>query len=188
MVFLYFPESECYMKFMTTRFYKLLFLFFSIFLTAGNAHCETMLTLTRMEIPRLELDIEVRKIPFSREQKTWDITEETGAVYWLEGTSHPEYGGNTVLAAHYMESGEPGPLFRVRDLEEGDEIILYSENTKYTYKVDRYQYVPDTYVEFMKSRPYALTLFTCSGFNWDTGVWEQRVIVLATLFQIDFIG
>ena len=147
-----------------------------------------MLTLPRMEIPRLELDIEVRKIPFSREQKTWDITEETGAVYWLEGTSHPEYGGNTVLAAHYMESGEPGPLFRVRDLEEGDEIILYSENTKYTYKVDRYQYVPDTYVEFMKSRPYALTLFTCSGFNWDTGVWEQRVIVLGTLFQIDFIG
>ena len=163
MVFLYFPESEGYMKFMTTCFYKLLFLFFSIFLTAGNAHCETMLTLTRMEIPRLELD------------------------YWLEGTSHPEYGGNTVLAAHYMESGEPGPLFRVRDLEEGDEIILYSENTKYTYKVDRYQYVPDTYVEFMKSRPYALTLFTCSGFNWDTGIWEQRVIVLADLYQIDFV-
>ncbi len=141
----------------------------------------------RMEIPRLELDIEVKKIPYSDEDKTWDITKETGAVYWLEGTSHPEYGGNTVIAAHYMEYGEPGPLFRVRDLKEGDEIHLYSGAFKYTYKVDRYQYIPDTYMEYMKNRPYSLTLFTCSGFNWDTGVWEQRVVVLADLYQIDFV-
>ena len=143
------------------------------------------LELIRMEIPRLDLDIPIKKIPFSEESATWDITEETGAAYWLEGTSHPEFGGNTVIAAHYMELGEPGPLFRVRDLEEGDEIILYSENTRYTYKVDRYQYIPDTYMEYMKNRPYALTLFTCSGFNWDTGIWEQRVVVLADLYQID---
>ena len=140
----------------------------------------------RMEIPKLELDIEVKKIPFSYELDTWDITEETGAVYWLEGTPHPEYGGNTVIAAHYMEYGEPGPLFLVRDLEEGDEIFLYTETTRYTYRVDRYQYIPDTYMEYMKNRPYALTLFTCSGFNWDTGVWEQRVVVLADLYKIDF--
>ena len=142
----------------------------------------------RMEIPRLNLDIQVRKIPFSQKLKTWDITEETGAAYWLEGTAHPEYGGNTVIAAHYMEYGEPGPLFRVRDLEEEDEIILYSENAKYTYKVDRYQYIPDNYMEYLKNRPYALTLFTCSGFNWNTGVWEQRVVVLADLKQIDFVS
>lgn len=141
----------------------------------------------RMEIPRLDLDIAVKKIPFSEELETWDITEETGAVYWLEGTSHPEYGGNTVIAAHYMEYGEPGPLFRVRDLEEGDEIYLYSGVFKYTYIVDRYQYIPDSYMEYMKNRPYAFTLFTCSGFNWDTGIWEQRVIVLADLYQIDFV-
>ena len=28
----------------------------------------------RMEIPKLELDIEVKKIPFSQELDTWDIT------------------------------------------------------------------------------------------------------------------
>ncbi len=141
----------------------------------------------RMVIPRLNLDIEVKKIPFSQDQKTWDITEETGAVYWLEGTSHPEYGGNTVIAAHYMEYGEPGPLFRVRDLENGDEIYLYSGDKKYTYKVDRYQYIPYTYMEYIKSRPYALTLFSCSGFDWNSGVWSQRVLVLADLVQIDFV-
>ncbi len=141
----------------------------------------------RMELPKLELDIEVKKILFSTEQDIWDITEETGAAYWLEGSSHPVYGGNTVIAAHYMEYGEPGPLFRVRDLKEGDEIYLYSGFYKYTYKVARYQYVPDTYMEYMKNRPYALTLFTCSGFNWDTGVWDQRVVVLAELSQIDFV-
>ena len=175
------------MKLMTARIYMLLFLLIPILLSSGNAQSENELTLTRMEIPKLELDIEVKRIPFSRELGTWDITEETGAAYWLEGSSHPEYGGNTVIAAHYMESGEPGPLFRVRDLTEGDEIYLYSGFFKYTYKVARYQYVPDTYMEYLKKRPYALTLFTCSGFNWDTGVWDQRVVVLAELSQIDFV-
>ena len=150
------------MKLLTTRFYMLLFLLIPILFSSGNAQSENELTLTRMEIPGLELDIEVRKIPFSRELGTWDITEETGAAYWLEGSSHPEYGGNTVIAAHYMEYGEPGPLFRVRDLTEGDEIYLYSGFFKYTYKVARYQYVPDTYMEYLKKHPYALTLFTCS--------------------------
>ena len=99
------------MKLMTARIYMLLFLLIPILLSSGNAQSENELTLTRMEIPKLELDIEVKRIPFSRELGTWDITEETGAVYWLEGTSHPEYGGNTVIAAHYMEYGEPGPLY-----------------------------------------------------------------------------
>lgn len=92
-----------------------------------------------------------------------------------------------MIAAYYMEYGEPGPLFRVRDLKEEDEIYLYSGSFKYTYKVDLYQYIPDTWMEYMKIRPYALTLFTCSGFNWDTGIWEQRVVVLADLYQIDFV-
>ena len=52
-----------------------------------------------------------------------------------------------------METGEPGPLFRVRDLQKGDEIFLYSENTKYTHRVDRYQYIPDTWMEYLKNRP-----------------------------------
>ena len=51
-----------------------------------------------------------------------------------------------------------------------------------------YQYIPDTYMEYMKNRPYALTLFTCCGFNWDTGVWEQSVVVLADLAQMDFVN
>ena len=159
-----------------------------LFITGKSSAESTQFSdIDRMEIPKLDLDIEIKKIPFSEKLETWDITEETGAVYWLEGTSHPEYGGNTVIAAHYMEYGEPGPLFRVRDLEEGDEIFLFTETTRYTYRVDRYQYIPDTYMEYMKNRPYALTLFTCSGFNWDSGVWEQRVVVLADLYQIDFL-
>ena len=145
------------------------------------------LKLVRMEIPRIGLDVPVEKVPFSEELGTWDITEKTGSVYWLEGTSHPEYGGNTVIAAHYMELGEPGPLFRVRDFQEDDEIYLYSENVRYTYKVEGYRYIPDSYTEYLKNRPYALTLFTCSGFNWDTGIWEQRVVVLADLYKIDFV-
>ena len=164
---------------------NILFFIFAIFMVSIPVYGEQDQVLSRMEIPRLNLDIEVKEIPFSKEIGTWDITEEAGAVYWLEGTPHPDHGGNTVLAAHYMEFGEPGPLFRVRDLQKGDEIFLYSDVFRYTYKVDRYQYIPDTYTEYLKNRADSLTLFTCSGFNWDNGVWEQRVVVLADLVQID---
>lgn len=143
------------------------------------------LVLERIEIPRLGIDMEIEKVPFDEKLKTWDISESTGKFYWLAGTSHPEYGGNTILAAHYMEHGEPGPLFRVRDFKQGDEIYLYSDTVKYTYKVERYQYIPDSYTKYLENRPYSLTLSTCSGFNWDTGVWEQRVLVFAELYSID---
>ncbi len=158
-------------------------------ISADAAHPEKKeLVLERIEIPRLGIDLEIEKIPFDEKLKTWDISESTGKFYWLDGTSHPEYGGNTVLAAHYMEDGEAGPLFRVRDFKEGDEIYLYSDTVKYTYKVDRYQYVPDSYTKYLENRPYSLTLATCSGFNWDTGIWEQRVLVFAELYGIDLIG
>ena len=162
---------------------------FMVLLIPGNVLAESpqFPDIDRMVVPGLNLDIEVKKIPFSEELGTWDITEETGAVYWLEGTSHPEYGGNTVIAAHYMEYGEPGPLYRVRDFENGDEIYLYSGNCKYTYKVDRYQYVPIDYMEYMKNRMYALTLVTCGSYDWSSGEWIHRTLVLADLVQIDFI-
>ena len=175
------------MKRLITFFTEIIFILFLVISGRSFAEFPKFPDIERMEIPKLELDIEVKKIRFSEKLETWDITEETGAVYWLEGTSHPECGGNTVIAAHYMEYGEPGPLFRVRDLDKEDEIYLYSGIYKYTYKVEKYQYIPDNYMEYMKSRPYALTLFTCSGFNWDTGVWEQRVVVLADLTQIDIV-
>ena len=144
-----------------------------------------LFVLNRIEIPRLNLDLAIEEVPFDENLHTWDITKLVGAMYWLEGTSHPEQSGNTVIAAHYMEHGEPGPLFRVRDFKKGDEIYLYSDNTRYTYKVDRYQYIPDDYMKYMENRPYALTLFTCSGYNWDNGKWEMRVVVLADLYSID---
>ncbi|MBQ6521131.1 MAG: class F sortase [Anaerolineaceae bacterium] len=145
------------------------------------------LNLVRIEIPRLNIDMEIEVVPFDEELKTWDITSSVGKFYWLEGTPHPEYGGNTVLAAHYMEYGDPGPLNRVRDFREGDEIYLYSDHMKYTYQVEKYQYIPDNYMKFMENRPYSLTLFTCAAFNWDTGHWEQRCVVLASLKEIDVI-
>ena len=84
------------MKYLKSNLGKIIVVLF-LFITGGScAESPQLPDIERMEIPRLELDIAVKKVPFSRELGTWDITEETGAAYWLEGTSHPEYGGNTV--------------------------------------------------------------------------------------------
>ncbi len=162
-------------------------LIFSIALANEEKTDNDRFNLVRIKIPRLNLDLPIEKVPFDEKLNTWDITTLVGAVYWLEGTPHPEYCGNTVLAAHYMEYGEPGPLFRVRDFKKGDEIYLYSDTIRYTYKVDHYQYIPDDYMEFMKNRPSSLTLFTCANYNWDTGTWDARTTVLADLVSIDKI-
>lgn len=175
-------------------FYKKInFLIFFIFIccvstvyAAGEKNTDKF-KLVRIEIPRLSLDMPVEKVDFDEDKKTWDITELVGAFYWLGGTSHPDLGGNTVLAAHYMEYGEAGPLFRVRDFKNGDPIYLYSENMRYTYLVERYQYIPDHYMKYMENVPDTLTLFTCSGFNWDSGIWESRVLVIAKLESIDYL-
>ena len=96
------------------------------------------------------------------------------AVGHVPGTSLPQMGGNTVLAAHR------DTLFAgLRNVELGDVVTLETEELTYTYRVISIDIVGPTAVEVMDPTPDAvLTLITCFPFDF-VGPAPRRFIVRA---------
>nr|NIT54818.1 sortase [Fodinibius sp.]NIW43328.1 sortase [Gammaproteobacteria bacterium]NIY23402.1 sortase [Fodinibius sp.] len=92
------------------------------------------------------------------------------------GTANPGQSGNMVLSGHNDVFGE---VFRYLDqLKSGDEIIIYTSQRSYTYKVTGWQVVEPTEVSVMDPTPFAsTTLISCYPYLID----NQRIIVKATL-------
>jgi sortase A len=137
----------------------------------------------RLVIPGLEVD--ARVVAKLIKGDTWDIAGLRADVAWLEGTSHPAAGGNTVLAAHIMVRGLGKGPFRYLDrLKAGDVVLVYSRENLYVYKVREQVLVKETDSEVTldTGRPQ-LTLLTCS--NWDTSAetYQRRRAVFADLLR-----
>lgn len=94
------------------------------------------------------------------------------------GTANPGETGNVVLSAHNDVFGE---IFRDLDqLKPGDEVILYTQQQAYTYKVRQTQIVEPTQVEVMApTREPVVTLISCYPYLIDT----QRIVVVADLVK-----
>ncbi len=92
------------------------------------------------------------------------------------GSANPGESGNMVLSAHDDVYGE---IFRHLDqLEQGDEIIVYTAQHSYTYIVTSVQIVEPTDVEAMASTSDpVVTLISCYPYWVDT----QRIVVQASL-------
>ncbi len=92
------------------------------------------------------------------------------------GSADPGQTGNLVLTGHDDIYGE---VFKELDqLEEGDEIIIYSANNSYTYVVTETQIVAPTKVDVMDPTPEAtLTLISCYPYRID----NKRIVVFAEL-------
>jgi sortase A len=92
------------------------------------------------------------------------------------GSADPGQKGNLVLTGHDDIYGE---VFKDLDqLEEGDEIVIYSANNTYTYVVRETQIVAPTDVEVMEQTPEeTLTLISCYPYRID----NKRIVVFAEL-------
>ncbi len=92
------------------------------------------------------------------------------------GSADPGQNGNLVLTGHNDIYGE---VFKDLDqLEEGDEIVIYSANNTHTYVVKETQIVAPTDVGVMEPTPEAtLTLISCYPYRID----NKRIVVFAEL-------
>jgi sortase A len=92
------------------------------------------------------------------------------------GSANPGQNGNMVLTGHNDIYGE---VFKDLDqLEEGDEIIIYSANNSYTYVVTETQIVAPTKVDVMDPTSNATaTLISCYPYRVD----NKRIVVFAEL-------
>lgn len=122
----------------------------------------------RIEIPAIRIDAPVVQ------GDGWEQLKKGVAQH--VGSADPGESGNVVLSAHDDVYGE---LFRDLDkLQPGDLVILYTQQKKYTYAVDRTQIVEPTAVEVMASTGApTVTLISCYPYLVD----KQRIVVFARL-------
>ena len=122
----------------------------------------------RIQIPALEVDAPIVQ------GDGWEQLKK--GVGQNIGSANPGQNGNVVLSAHNDVYGE---LFRYLDkLAPGDEVILYTQQRKYVYVVDRTSIVEPTAVEVMASTGSpTTTLISCYPYL----VNKQRIVVFARL-------
>lgn len=99
------------------------------------------------------------------------------------GSANPGQNGNLVLSGHNDIYGE---VFRHLDqLQPGDEIVVHTPQTSYTYTVTGQLLVAPTFVEVMFPTPNAtLTLISCFPYRINT----QRIIIQGELTRISDAG
>jgi LPXTG-site transpeptidase (sortase) family protein len=140
--------------------------------------------ITGLKIPSLNVDSTVRFVPF--EYQSWDIKDLVMDVAWLGGTSSPEWGSNTVLAAHItMENLGNGPFRNIKNLKAGDLVYVYTAENEYVYAVQAQLVVMpyDFRVVGSTDKPQ-ITLLTCTGWDESSGQYLYRRAVTAELVRV----
>jgi LPXTG-site transpeptidase (sortase) family protein len=146
----------------------------------GEAQPDTS-PVVRLEIPDLKINSIVRFTPF--EGLTWPVQGLREDVAWLGNTSWPGLGSNTVLAGHVTVEGlGDGPFRYLENLTTGDEILVYTEESIYTYAVRDQLTVDETDLGVtMPTTNPQLTLITCTGWDTELSLYRFRRVVVADL-------
>ena len=144
---------------------------------------------TRIVAPAIELD--ARVVPMG-----WEMVDSDGAMVaewvvpekaagWHLNSALPGHEENVVLSGHHNIAGK---VFRyVVDLDPGDEVTLYVDDTAYTYLVAEKYILKEAGMPLstrkknaqwiMPSGDERLTLVTCWPYEWPGN--SHRVIVVA---------
>jgi sortase A len=122
----------------------------------------------RIQIPAIDIDAPIVQ------GDGWEQLKK-GVAQHL-GTPDPGQNGNIVLSAHNDVFGE---IFRHLDrLQEGDEVIVYTNQRAFVYIVKQTQVVEPTQVEVMAgTQEPVVTLISCYPYLVD----NQRIVVTAEL-------
>lgn len=135
---------------------------------------------SRILIPQLDVNVPVVYDEKSFEEEKVQKALERGVVHYGT-TAMPGENGNNVIVGHssnnWWDSGKYKFAFILLDkLQNGDEIILHYEGTRYVYEVHNKEVVEPTNTDVLKqTEDPILTLITCTppGTSW------KRLIVQA---------
>lgn len=138
----------------------------------------------RIVIPILGVDTVVKYVPF--DGYTWLIAGLQQEVAWMGDTSWPGLGGNTSLAGHVtLRDGSDGPFRNLDQLQPGQEVIVYTENNIYTYRVRSSQEVDVSDVSpIQQSNEPLLTLITCTQWDQEERMYQKRLVVTGELVEV----
>ncbi len=123
--------------------------------------------LVRLMIPKKGVDVGI--VEANVVNGYWELSETSGSHG--VGSAYPGMKGNTVIFAHARE----GLFLNLREVVVGEEILVFSKNKWFKYKVTSIKQVYPNQVEVIEpTKDERLTLFTCDGF-----ADEKRLIVVA---------
>lgn len=141
--------------------------------------------LDRLVVPKVKIDspVEVKGI-----NNRGEMEDPSGkdAVAWYDFSEFPGFGGNAVFSAHVdWFTGELGPFGRVKELKDGDEILLkLSDGSEMKYQVvatTLYESAKAPVAEIVgKTDKDSITFITCEGtFDRRAQDYSHRRIVRA---------
>jgi LPXTG-site transpeptidase (sortase) family protein len=135
----------------------------------------------RIQIPNLGLDSAVEGVPLM--DGTWDISNLGQEVGWLETSSQPNLGGNTVLIGHLnLIGGAVGPFADLNQLAPGMEIVVSADGIDYHYMITQMNITGEANISAQSQTDSPrLTLITCYRPSWDvtSQSYRRRLIVVA---------
>lgn len=112
---------------------------------------------------------------------SWDISNLGRNVGHLEGTSWLDQGGNVVLSGHVeMADGSLGVFSKIRDLKEGNLVVVLMNGNEWRYKVTEVKITtPDDLEPIKPTLDNRLTLITCGAYDFFSDSYQERVVVVA---------
>ena len=143
--------------------------------------------IVRLVIPGLSVDAIVKYVPYDEATMTWLIDGLREEIAWLGNTSWPGLGGNTVMAGHITVRGlGDGPFRFLENVAPGDQVTLYTEANKYTYRVREQVVVNETDLGVtLPTVGTQLTLITCTGWDDELDIYRFRRVVFADLVKAE---
>ncbi len=115
----------------------------------------------------------------------WDVSHLGMSVGHLQRTPWLNERGNVVLAGHVeMADGRTGIFATLESLQMGDRITITEAERDYHYSVTSVKHVaPDDLTVLQPSAQPSVTLITCSDYNVVSDVYEQRLVVTASILD-----
>ncbi|MBZ0306965.1 MAG: sortase [Anaerolineae bacterium] len=115
------------------------------------------------------------------EEDGWRVNHLENRVGHLQGTSWLGKPGNIVLAGHVeLRNGTPGVFSRIDELKPGDVVTLSENGTSYDYRVTEVKVVEADDLSVVYPTPVErVTLITCTGYDFLTNTYNQRIVVVA---------
>ncbi len=141
----------------------------------------------RMEIPVIKVNAPIVGVELIN--GGWDVSWLQNQAGWLNGTAYPTWKGNSVITAHVVNAdGKPGLFSRLKYLDTGEYIFVYSSGYRYTYKVVSNEFVQPDDANVLKHEDKSyLTLVTCDQYDEQSDTYLRRAVVRAQLVDMQLM-
>ncbi|UTR14226.1 class F sortase [Salipaludibacillus sp. LMS25] len=139
-----------------------------------------------IQIPKLGITAEVIPCHLNKDG-SMEVPERGELAGWMTNSSMPGAKGNAVIAGHVDDFTGPAVFFTLKNLEQGDDIVIKSEyGSTLTFEVTKIEVYPNNHAPIDTIFGYAsrpkLNLVTCHGlFDRKRKTHEERLVVYTEL-------